>query len=235
MARIVMIGTVHIDPKGPSYLERALKTEQPDAITLERGPKFFRYFTSGEYGRDIRHFLNALKQSKVNSQDLKKIRLYFKRTSDFETRTAVAYGNEHRIPVLPIDAFGDAPDVQKYRDLASGDTVEERMIRLLLEEADIKEDFDAMYTLFAECYEGRPREGFLEHLAKTEGKVDHGLREGRDATPAQYLHEIAAQCHNNEKIVHIGGLAHLLDDKAGHTLYERIKDLKPVRRTLRSY
>lgn len=75
--------------------------------------------------------------------------------------------------------------------------------------------------------------GYLEQEAIKEFVTKRVMR--RDETMAKRIAELARN-NPDSKIVHVGGLAHLLEDGKGKTLYSRLKEeFNPTRKTLLDY
>lgn len=237
MMGIYLIGTVHKDLNGPRRLKGALHKEQPAILTLEATQAFIELEEKGESS----HIIDALARNNASEQ----IVSYFREiaeTANYECKISKEYVQEKRIPLHLIDdAESDRLRSKYYNRTALEEKVHnfEKAIPGLNKDPmrlnELRENkilvIDRFYNfiknLFGGEYELPFSRGFL-------GSRRDGLGK-RDETMANKLRELA---NNNKdaKIVHVGGLGHLLDDEKGETLYSRLKgEFNPTRAVLLDY
>lgn len=235
MGGIYLIGTVHKDLNGPRRLKRALNQEQPAILTLEATQAFIELEEKGESS----HIIDTLAKNNASEQ----IVSYFKEideTANYEYKASKEYVQEKGIQLHLIDdAESDRLRSKYYNKTA----LEESMLnfekvipslnimqlnKFRMNKISIIDEFYRFIGLiWGGEYELPFSRSFLESRRNQLGK--------RDETMANKLVELA---NNNKdaKIVHIGGLGHLLEDEKGETLYSRLKkEFNPIRATLLDY
>ncbi|MBT5022463.1 hypothetical protein HOK51_09135 [Candidatus Woesearchaeota archaeon] len=96
-SQVILIGTMHIDPKGEERLEKMLNHVKPDIITLESSP------ARREYSRKVIDELRKI--MKIKQVDEESIDKLLSRTpySPFEWRVCDKYGADHNVPVIGVD------------------------------------------------------------------------------------------------------------------------------------
>ncbi|MDO8642888.1 MAG: hypothetical protein Q7R76_04890 [Candidatus Woesearchaeota archaeon] len=239
MARILLLGVDHADSLGASRLEAALRAEKPSGITLETNEKYRRASENGSIERLHRARITFWRRHgllpEIETMMLEDVHAY-----DFEIRGAFAYSKEKGIPVYCIEdntAYDKLiKELQKYPQ-------DSQDIRKRVSE---RNQYDrSRNQMRAETFYDDAQRFFSNADAKSRDDEHHvaDIMCGnsainiprRDRVMAPGLLRIAER-HPDAEIVHIGGLAHLLDDAKNRTLYSRIKNHASVRRaTIRDY
>src|SRR3989338_3518841 len=237
VAEIYLIGTIHNDLNGPRRLRNALYAEQPAILTLEATQIFI--------DNEEKRVPNLVTDTLIRNKAAEQIISYFREKesiSSYEYKISKEYAQEKGIPLHLID---DAEsDIHRSKEGAAIN-LEEKIKELegvipilnilpIIVETLRNEDLSRTNNLYkmvkialGNKYEKIFSHGFLEPGRHVFGK--------RDETMAKRLKELAAE-NKDAKIVHVGGLAHLLDDEKGETLYSRLKEeLNPIRNALIDY
>jgi len=230
MTNIILIGAAHHDVQGEQSLERALQKEAPDVITVEMGPKTYKYLTSQKFLKPRTRMINLGKNMGLSQNDINLLNTLF-----YETRVVRKYAKSHDVSVHPIDPFKDSFIPKTYkRDLKN---INPYHIKQLLHEISgmvVTEGEHKLYDIWFNS------EG--DHIPADEQEEinavisdDPFFPESRDILPAENMHNLVTNMDDKQKLVHVGGSSHLCRDFFQRTLYELIKDLNPTRRTLKSY
>lgn len=213
--------------------------EQPTILTLE----ITQTFVDNEENRGPDPMVNSL----IKNNAAEQIVSYFRELDlmwNYEYKISKEYAQEKGIQLHLIDdAVSDIHRSEQRialkRNLEEMISEFEKMIPMLNLFPKIIEDLrkknvsktDSLYKIikfaFGRQYEQLYSKSILEPSRHVFGK--------RDETMAKKLKEFAAE-NKDAKIVHIGGMAHLLDDEKGETLYSRLKEeFNPTRVALLDY
>ncbi len=239
MARILLLGVAHNDSLGASRLEAALATEKPSVITLETNEKYRRASENGSIERLHRARITFWRRHGL----LPEIAVLMEEdvhAYDFEIRCAFAYSKETGIPVYCIE------DNKVYDKLIKELQKHPHDFQDIREKVSEMNRYDrSRNQMRAETFYDDAQSFFSNAHAASRDDEHHvaDIMCGnptiniprRDRTMAPGILRIAER-HPEAEIVHIGGLAHFLDDAKSRTLYSRIKDTVSVRRaTIRDY
>jgi len=219
---LLLVGTVHRDPQGKAKLLRLLQREQPSAISVEISP----------YARILRA-QKAAGFRAILRENLKKIReeedlswreilshsaiqgIFFLLKEPYEWRAAEAYAQRTGIVLKDIDlSWYSEEKLSHLPELISRENLRS-LLRLSSE--DLTEQVEAHYqrarflfshppSLWPKSLEERERETFM----------------------AEEIRKLVHQAEG-PKVLHIGGWEHLLEFSVEKSLYELLKDLRPLR------
>jgi len=219
---LLLVGTVHRDPQGKAKLLRLLEQEQPSAISVEISPyaRSFRAQKGAAFRAILRENLKRIHEEENFSWreifSHSAIRgIFFLLKEPYEWRAAEAYARRTGIVLKGIDLsrysqekLSHLPELVSRKNLSS---------LLRLSSPDLTEQVEAQYkraqflfshppSLWPQSLEERERETFMaEEIRKL-------VRQGK-----------------GQKVLHIGGWEHLLEFSGGTSLYELLKDLRPLR------
>ncbi len=221
MVNFYMVGTVHIDTKGPSRLERFLNMVRPDTIGIEcREPDLatVRKFLPQKEFRvlDLALYMK-LGMNYSSSFIAQTLELY--RANGFEITVPLLYEkNSPPSRLLACDHYTDSDSefrlkLKKLRIFGSLFNVSvhshDVFIDYVRDVSDVPADFHYGSLSYID-FENKA--GFL------------GLYD-RDEFAERKIRDAITQCQYT--FVYIGGAAHMFGRY--HNLYERLKDLKPHR------
>jgi pheromone shutdown protein TraB len=224
-AGLVLIGTVHHDPRGYDRLLRVLPDVQPDIVTLELSPygRGFRAKHSGKLSRRIQSLAQTLQGSEYSTAGLLPAavqQLLSAVTLPFEYCAARDYARASNIPLYCIDLS----HISRRRLLMLKDEgLTRRNIAVLLKLPDknLQNSVNLCYKRAAAAWHAqgdRHRPGAAVDQADIE----------RDAHMSRRLRNLHARfpC---KRIAHIAGWEHCADSAGAPTLYGLLRDLRPQR------
>jgi hypothetical protein len=224
---LILVGTVHRDPRGVGKLLRLLERETPDVITVEISPYAL------EFRRKQAFRLRALLR-----ENLKKIQaedggssegllkhgeiqgIFFLLKAPFEWRAAERYSRKHRCGLKAIDL--SAYSQEKLARVP--ELIEPENLRALL-----RAPCPSFENRISREYE---KAKILWFAASAARLVSEEVRE-REKHMAEEIRRIIKE-DDKRKILHVGGWEHLLPASRMNSLYARMEDLKP-RRLLLEY
>lgn len=233
MAQIHLIGTCHNDFNGPKRLEKALNAERPTILSVEASQRSLDFLTKQNEAY-CQKVLQLYRKGGLNEQRIASEEEFLQSVSGYESEVCHAYTEKNGIPLHLIDAPCAvrlikrirAKELRKLKNLARSGSLyidtDERHIR----------QCDMRYETIQRWFEGDyPAE---EQRVVNAFRKEKGVFGERDRTMAEGLTTLIKK-HPDAKVVHVGGLAHLLNDAHGKTLYARLKELQPTRTTLIYY
>jgi len=222
VSSLVMVGTVHRDPKGFGKLLRILEREAPNFITVEISPYALEFRT-----KQASHFREILRDNlkKIQREDGESYRRFLSHGEiqgiflllkvPFEWRAAEGFTNGRQIGLRAIDlsAFSEEK-LARISELIHPDN-----LRALLRspQPPIDNQVGRQYKRAQTLWGSRAATGSISEEAQE--------REKHMAGEIRRLMEEG----DKRKILHIGGWEHLLPASRGKSLYERLEDLKPRR------
>jgi hypothetical protein len=219
---LVLLGTVHGDPRGYARLTLFLKKENPDSITVEISP-YARNFRR-EQGAVLRRVLrdNLWKISIIKKQPLRKILahpailgIFFLLKEPYEWRAARDYARENKRCIEDIDL--SAYSEQKLAHLMEIISLKNLMTLWHLPFEDLLEQVEIHYRrariLFSHPPSIRVR---APEIAVREASMAEKIRR-------RVLYT------KGKKLVHIGGWEHLVDFPEKNSLWGRLRNLNPRR------
>jgi hypothetical protein len=220
---LVMVGTVHRDPKGFGKLLRILEREAPNFITVEISPYAleFRRKQASHFRAILRENLKKIQQEDgewsyrrlLSYGEIRGIFLLLK--VPFEWRAAKGFADKCRIGIRAIDlsAFSEEK-LARISELIHPDN-----LRALLRspqppsENQVGRQYKRARSLWGStAATGSFSEEVQEREKQMAGEIRGLMAEG-----------------GKRKILHIGGWEHLLPASPGKSLYERLVDLEPRR------
>jgi hypothetical protein len=219
---LLMVGTVHRDPQGKARLLRLLQQERPAAISVEISPYaiIFRAQKAGAFRAILRENLKRIHEEENFSWreifSNSAIRgIFFLLKEPYEWQAAEAHAQRTGIVLKDIDLSRYSEE--KLSHLS--ELVSKANLRALLRlsSPDLTEQVEAHYnrarflfshppSLWPKCLEERERETFM----------------------AEEIRRLVRQARG-QKVLHIGGWEHLLEFPGETSLYELLKDLRPMR------
>lgn len=224
---IYLIGTAHKDTEGPSRLEHVLLSLQPDTVFVEG---------SNEFRNEARQLLDEyapkltelLKSKGCKDDTIQALKQAFLNTTFYEIETCEKYCSNERKKLVYLET----PELSKktLQELRT----QADFILFALSQAPSSE----LERLPAAMERSQNKNYDLVNRAlkgnASPEECDNALRFVRGQIIGKRDEEYALRIRNeaSEKNAIIIGAFHLLDDPQGQTLYERLKDLKPLRLTL---
>jgi len=220
-----MIGTVHTDPLGRKTLEQALRQERPDVITVEASELLVKYVISGEHKDLSIRRLRRARQEGLSQLAFQNVSKQIRTIYNFEIEVSIKYAQQIRVPLVYVELPAvDKQEIYQLKEKLSKEVIAE--LNYLVNHDS--ENMDRSVKLYTDLELALVNKNFSQLI------VNINFDSDRDEFTAGKIRGLALR-YGGAKLVHIGGGAHLLDDRKGRTLYERLKDLNPTRRTLRSY
>ncbi|MDO3378190.1 hypothetical protein [Geoalkalibacter halelectricus] len=229
---LVLLGTVHRDPHSVPCLRRLLEQLGPALVSLEMSPwaRDFRLERGPALQRRLHDILKSLAEERgldpaeiARHPAIREIRALL--ALPYEYRAAAAYCAARGVPLHLID---DNAVSQEKLALVEYELVSIANLRTLLslpEPPANRENHATARRLLADDCPIEIRQAFL---AARRG--EHGIGP-RDRRMARQIRKLGQEARP-ERLVHIGGWVHLVDDAKGETLYSLLADLKPERRLL---
>jgi hypothetical protein len=221
-ATVVLVGTVHRDPKGYAKLLRLLEQERPSIITVEISPysRSFRAQQATALRARLRE--NLQKIGKERGRSLREmisqsavLEIFLILTEPYEWRAAKVYADRHGIALMDIDLSGYAED--KLSHLLELISLENLRALLSLGSVDLARQVESQYA----------RAQFLfTHPPSTWPTSEEVM--GREAYMAEKIRGLVRQ-KNQRKALHIGGWKHIIELPEGKSLFGLVKDLQPKR------
>lgn len=213
---LILVGTVHGDPRGQARVRRLLEWVRPQAVTVEISPFSVRYRARHGPGwqRQLEGALAALPPEV--KEHLAVRRLAASVRVPYEWQAAVDFGRRHRVPVVAVDAGAPArKHLPRYaRELL---TPENLLALAALPDGSFQEWVAMEYR--------RARLSARRALRWLPGD---GLAEmqQREEVMARRLRRLARRfpC-----LVHLGGWEHLAPREPEGNLFDRLADLNPRR------
>jgi|FLOH01.1.fsa_nt_gi pheromone shutdown protein TraB len=228
---ILLIGTAHYELKGAERLRRALEKESPNIITIESSDAAENF-----KGVDRLNYMNqillSLKEEGLNPDVLSQLETYLRNLSFYESKVSIDYANQKRIPYHLVDDFSAVEILRK----GSEETL--RNISHLASVGFIDLNPDSLNSYFTHFY--NTFKTLIQHSKLNQDLILDlldPLRETHVGKRDSYMAErIIKQAElSSGKLIHVGGLVHILNDPQGDTLYEKLKHLNPERRVLSDY
>ncbi len=238
MSKIVLVGSVHIDHKGPERLERTLQHYRPEIVCLEQTPK--------DATRGWKSHLEIMKKLEetpwhriYSPEQIERARLEFM-SLHYESWVPKVYKNGspditlYCIDQEPTDEANSSLDLNQrlwmMRELASGKTIQDLFtpvnlnIKDFIESGSVQEHQAHIDSLYDRTNPNDFISIFGERLFRLVGLE-------RDRRFAEQIRKI--HCDNPEKVlVATLGNNHIFGDYEGNT-YDLLSDLDPVRFKLR--
>ena len=219
---LVLVGTVHRDPKGYTRLSRLLEKERPALVTVEISPysRAFRVQQSSLLRNTLRENLRRIQ--KKEGRTLRAILshslimgIFFLLQEPFEWRAAKAYSGRHGILLYDIDLSPFAQDHLAHL----AELIALKNLRTLLHF-----DSPSLTDLVQSQYS---RAGSLFHHPPSVRLIPKEFQK-REVYMAKRIRNLA-QGIDGGKILHVGGWEHLIDPPEGNSLFGLLKDLRPKR------
>jgi hypothetical protein len=220
---LVLVGTVHRDPRGYARLFRVLEKERPGLITVEMSSysRTFRVRQSSMIRDTLR--ANLRKIQKEDRQPLSGILshslilgIFFLLKEPFEWRAAKSYASQYGVLLQEIDLSSFAQDHLAYLS----ELVALKNLRTLLHLNSL-----AYGDLVQAQYS---RADFLFHHPPLIRLTPPAFQE-REVFMAGKIRELIQGTTNKGKILHVAGWEHLIDSPEENSLVGLLKDLQPRR------
>jgi pheromone shutdown protein TraB len=219
---LIMVGTVHRDPKGFGKLLRILEREAPDFITVEISPYAleFREKQASHFRAILRENLQKIQREEGESYrrflshgEIQGIFLLLK--VPFEWKAAKEYARRSRIGLKAIDL--STYSEEKLARIS--ELIQIENLRALLQSSSpaiidqvIFQNRRAQNLWNQPLASGSPQEEIQERERHMAGEICRVMAEG-----------------NKRKILHVGGWEHLLPASQGKSLFTRLENLNPRR------
>jgi hypothetical protein len=221
-AKVVLVGTVHRDPKGYAKLLRLLEQERPSIITVEISPYSRSFRTQQATALRARLRENLQKIGKERGRSLREmisqsavLEIFLILTEPYEWRAAKVYADRHGIALMDIDLSGYAEE--KLSHLTELISLENVRALLHLPSFDLSRQVESQYA----------RAKFLFDRPPSSWPVNEEVRH-REAHMAEKIRGLVRQ-KNQGKALHIGGWEHIIELPEGKSLFGLVKDLQPIR------
>ena len=219
---LLMIGTVHRDPRGKGKLLGLLRKEQPSVVSVEISPygRLFRDQKSAALRATLRENLRRINQEEgrpwrevLSHSAIQGIFLLLK--EPYEWQAATAYASETGIGIQDIDL--SQVSEEKLSHLSDIVSLENLRSLLRLSLPSLSEQVENHYR----------RARFLFSHPPSVWLKSRDWEE-RESIMAQKIRRLFLQAEG-KKLAHIGGWEHFLELSEGLTLYNLLKDLQPRR------
>ena len=219
---LVLVGTVHRDPRGKARLLRLLQREKPSAVSVEISPyaRIFRNQKAGAFRAALRENLRKIHQEEglawrriLSHSAIQGIFLLLK--EPYEWRAAKAYGEETKCRIQDIDPS----EYSEEKLLHLPELVSQENLRTLLSlsfpglNEQVRNHYGRARFLFS-----HPPSVWLENRELCE----------RESIMAEKIRRLVFQ-EVGGKIVHIGGWEHLLEFSGKYSLFILLQDFHPRR------
>jgi hypothetical protein len=222
---IVLVGTVHRDPKGYAKLFQLLEQERPSIITVEISPysRVFRAQHAPGLRARLRENLQKVGQERgrslreIISQDAI-LEIFLALREPYEWRAAKNYAERNGIELRDIDLSVYAEE--KLSHLEELISLENVRALLHLPSFDLSKQVESQYA----------RAKFLIGHPPSAWPVNEEVRH-REVHMAEKICALARQ-KDGGKVQHIGGWEHLVEYPQGKSLFGLVKDLRPIRAIL---
>ncbi len=220
--RLVLVGTVHRDPRGYTRLFRLLERECPAMVTVEISPysRALRVQQSVMLLRTLRRNLRQIQKedrrplTAILSHSLI-MGIFFLLKEPFEWRAAKIYASQNGIPLQDIDLSAFAQDhLANLPELIALEN-----LQILLRQSSLSYP-DLVRSQYS-------RAAFLLRHPPSIRITPPAFQE-REAYMACRIREFA-QGIKGGKILHVSGWEHLIDYPGGNSLFGLLKDLQPQR------
>lgn len=214
--RIILIGTVHGDPRGYERAVRLLEYFRPDLITVEISPFSVRYRAARqEHWRQVLEAaLAQLPPEARRHPAIRRVALQIQ--MPFEWRAAHDYGRRAGIRWQAIDLSGVA---RRHLPLYEKELLSPENLKQLWETPE-----DSWEEQVAAAYR-RARLSELRPLPRLPGRYD-GIWHLRERTMAARLRRLAGR---SRLVAYLGGWEHVASWDDGGGLYDNLYDLRPFR------
>jgi len=224
---LVMVGTVHRDPKGYARLWHFLEKVRPDLITVEISPysRAFRARHCAAFRNSLRENLERIREEdgrplgEIISQSAI-LGIFYLLREPYEWRAAKSYARRERIPLMDIDLPSFSQEKLSY--LPELITLENLRALLRIPFPDLSKEVETLYL----------RARFLFNHPPCFWPTTSEVEE-REAHMAQKIRRLVQQA-GGKKILHIGGWEHLVEFPQGISLFGLLKDFRPRRVLLSS-
>ncbi|MEJ5329409.1 MAG: hypothetical protein WHT07_04585 [Desulfobaccales bacterium] len=213
---LILVGTVHGDPKGHARVRHLLEQLRPEAVSVEISSFSVRYRTRHGPGwqRQLEGALAVLPPEVKEHLAVRRLAATVR--LPYEWQAAVAFGRRHRVPVVAVDASAPAREhLPRYaRKLL---TPENLLALAALPDGPVTAWAAGEYRRARLCA-WRP----LRWLpGETLAEVQH-----REEVMARRLRRLARRFRC---LVHLGGWEHLAPREPEGNLFDRLADLHPRR------
>jgi hypothetical protein len=221
MVNLYLIGTHHMDIRGPERLEKLLGFIRPDCLGVESTPENAqrRISDHADFLRSssiARRYLASQHGAKQASNIIN-----FLNSNSYEVWLAEQYFKQNKgSNLLWLDEY-DPTQFEEARKEAFGNIADDKNdLKLDFIEELAKEDFEALTKKIDASYMDCSLEGI-----KRDPKLFKSLLLDRDEKVERKIRD--AIINSKHSFVYIGGTMHFFGDYAN--LYERLKDLSPIR------
>jgi hypothetical protein len=221
MVKIHLIGTVHADIDGERRLEKALREEEPEIVTVEMGKELFYYLDEAK--KKGESLIRRMQIKGCDENHIKNVRRVMG-AHGFEYRGCKSYCEKRGIPLHYIDDGETYPWISNFLDEEKPKKIPKRNI---LEKN--RKFTNSWYRLFQAIFEGKLSGGGIGEIYSN--ALPYKILGERDRFMASRIQELASNCDG--KIVHVGGLIHLIENNV--TLYSGIREYNPSRKVLKAY
>ncbi|MEI7718657.1 MAG: hypothetical protein WCI72_02225 [archaeon] len=221
MAKLYLVGTHHLDLKGPERLEKFLGFVRPDTIGLESTVENFeRRIKDHEQLRGQKLFLKLALGEKYGPKAAENVIKYFDMLG-YELWVPSKFSvNNGRVTLTHCDEY-QKEDMGAMSQEVFGDRINDAQeITMDYIEEIAKSDFAELQRTIDEAYQNSS----IRELQK-DPAVFKALHPDRDERAEQKIREAVSQADHT--LVYIGGAAHFFGDY--DNLHDRLKDLNPVR------
>ena len=219
---LVLVGTVHRDPKGYPKLLRLLEQERPSTITVEISPysRAFRAQHAVALRARLRENLRMI--GRERGRPLREIvcrtavlEFFLALREPYEWSAAEAYAAREGMAPLDIDLSWYAQE--KLSHLVELISAENLRVLLPLRSVGLSRQVESQYA----------RAKFLFAHPPSIWPMGEEVTK-REACMAEKIHGLARQ-KNDGKTLHIGGWEHMIELPKGKSLFGLVKDLQPKR------
>jgi hypothetical protein len=219
---LLMIGTVHRDPRGKAKLNRLLQREKPAFISVEISPysRIFRAQKAAAFRAILRENLKSIQKEEGNPWreifSHSEIRgIFFLLREPYEWQAAEAYAGQSGSSVEEIDlSLYSQEKLSHLSDLVS---LENLRTLLRIPFPDLTEQVATQYR----------RASFLFSHPPSIWPRNSEVKK-RESFMAEKIRSLVHRARG-EKMLHVGGWEHLIEFPGGESLYDLLRDLGPQR------
>ena len=221
---IHFIGIIHSDPLGSERLWNALSYEKPKAIAVECSQELRKYLVSGRWLREEKRVFKKYRKKGISEFAYQQV---IRELVDmmFEVRVSLSYGRSQDIPVHLIDSkrvYDEIVKRHKNHQVRRLSDISYRTREIRKQEAEIS------YYDFGKLFDGSISDSLDREFSIALDQNDNF--KDRDDRAEEKIRNL-----EYDKIVVVYGLAHCLHDANGNSLFSRLQDLNPTRKTLGWY
>lgn len=237
---INLVGVLHNDPRGYDTTMRALEELEPDVVGVEWAGEEYDEWKQSEGIVELQEatdaaILEVLEEFRIDPEQYEKANKYNAKISGGEVRAVREFAKARGIPLVPTESFDQkqASNLKSLRDIEGAcENFRQWLMWIIQEGKSYYKEATKMNSreyglLEAHINGGMKSEDVAQWLM--DGYLSTGvITDERVAYQLKKMEEARGLVPDGGNLVHVGGLAHLLDDdylyRAGPvTLYQYLR------------